>query len=61
MLIRIHAASGDFVQQWFPDMRTRTVYQGDCRFALAAKTISETGCQFQASCTTSNYNDVMQI
>jgi hypothetical protein len=61
MLVRIHAASGNFVQQWFPDMRTRTVYQGDFRFALAAKAISETGGQFQASCTTPNYNDVMRI
>ena len=60
VLIHIHAAGGDLVQQRFPQMRTRTVDQRHLSLPAAADAVTQTRCEFKPAGAAADDNDVVR-
>ena len=59
VLIGIHAAGRDFVQQRFPQMRARAVDQRDASMTFASGRVAEPGCELEpARAAADNYDMV---
>src|ERR1700730_12300158 len=56
----VHAASGDFVQMWLPEMRSLLFDQRDVRFLLFAKLVPELGRELEAAGAAADDHNSMQ-
>ncbi len=60
MVVQIHTAGSNPVQQRFPQMSTRTVDQSDIGKTFARQRISQTGDQFEPACAAADNNNAMR-
>jgi hypothetical protein len=61
MLIWVHAACSDFVQQRLPHMRSRAIDEGNLSFFALTQTITQARCKLQATSAPAYDNDMMQV
>ena len=61
VLVDIHAAGRDLVQQRLPDVRPRFVDERDRRLAFLAQLVAERRGEFQTAGTAADHNDMRQF
>jgi hypothetical protein len=61
MLVQIHAAGRNFMEQRFPQVRARTIEQRDARPLPAAETVAEPRRKLEPAGATADDHDAMQF
>ena len=61
VLVEVHAAGGDLVQQRFPQMSARTVDERDLRAALASELVAQTRRELEATGAATDDYDLMHV
>ncbi len=61
MMIEVHAAGGEFVQQRLPQMRARAVHQRDARAAFAAEPVAEPRGKFETTRAAADNDDLVEV